>query len=81
MRAKLIQIGNSQGVRLPKSVIDQCHLEGELSLDIEGSKLIISSTRQAREGWSEKFRAMGPEEAIQDPMEFSNEFDQTEWEW
>ncbi len=52
MQISLIQIGNSRGIRLPKQVIDQCRIEKELTLTIDGDKIVLEPVyRQPREGW------------------------------
>lgn len=49
----LIAIGNSQGIRIPKPIIKQAHLENrELELVIvEGGLLIKPLEEQHRESW------------------------------
>lgn len=52
---QLVRIGNSQGVRIPKSLIEQAHLEGkELKLQLVSGGLLIAPLSQARDGWKEK---------------------------
>ena len=51
MQANLIQIGTSQGVRLPKAVIEQAGLTGQLDIEVSGDAVIIRSARRARENW------------------------------
>lgn len=53
MHVKLVRIGNSQGVRLPKAVIDQVRLGQDLDLQVSGGAIIIRPTRRVREGWAE----------------------------
>lgn len=54
MTTKLIKIGNSQGIRLPKALIEQAGLEGPLKLELSGNSVIIrSAKRSPREGWAE----------------------------
>ena len=53
MRASLIQIGNSKGVRLPKAVIEQAGLTGELDIEVSGNAVIIRSARRVREKWDQ----------------------------
>lgn len=52
MRATLIQIGNSRGIRLPKSVIEQAALQGELELEVTAGTVTIRNARQPRQGWA-----------------------------
>ncbi len=48
----LVKIGNSQGIRIPKPLIEQAHLEGkELKLQLVKEGLLISPEKGAREGW------------------------------
>ncbi len=57
--AQLIQIGNSQGIRIPKALIDQAHLEGkELKLQIVKEGLLVAPAKRAREGWAESIGAI-----------------------
>ncbi|MGV3525507.1 MAG: AbrB/MazE/SpoVT family DNA-binding domain-containing protein [Candidatus Sericytochromatia bacterium] len=56
---QLIRIGNSQGVRIPKPLIEQAMLEGkELSIEVvEGGGLLIRPLNKARAGWAEQIQA------------------------
>lgn len=82
MTAKLIQIGNSKGLRLPKAVIEKYHLIDELELVESEEGLLIKPALQARAGWDEKFKvAKGDDEDFTELMSLTNEFDQSEWKW
>jgi len=83
LKADLIRIGNSRGVRIPKPVIEQCGLGERVELRVENHRLVISPERRARQGWEEAFRAAGPashDELLLETTE-SNEFDRKEWRW
>jgi len=80
-RAKLVRIGNSRGVRLPKPLIDQAALEGEVDLRVRGNTIVITSARPVRQGWAEAARAAraaGDDARIETPP---TGFDATEWRW
>jgi antitoxin MazE len=82
MKAELVRIGNSRGLRIPKPVIEQCGFGETVELRVENDRLIISPERQPRQGWDEAFRAAGS--AASDDLllpEFSNAFDREEWQW
>jgi antitoxin MazE len=53
MHASLMKIGNSQGIRLPKAVIEQAGLKKDLDLEVVDDAVIIRSAKQARAGWAE----------------------------
>jgi antitoxin MazE len=83
VKADLIRIGNSQGVRIPKAVIDQCGFDRRVEMRIEGDSLIITPVKPARSGWDEAFKAMaerGDDSALF-PEDLEHSFEQEEWEW
>jgi uncharacterized protein (DUF433 family)/virulence-associated protein VagC len=43
-RAKIIKIGNSHGVRIPRQVLEQAKLQDEVEMTVQGDRLIIRST-------------------------------------
>jgi antitoxin MazE len=53
MQTKLVRIGNSQGVRLSKTVIEQAHLGEMLDIAVRGDAVIIRPARNLRSGWAE----------------------------
>ena len=66
MRTKIISIGNSKGIRIPKPLLKKCDLNNEVDLDVRGRTLVISPAkgvraqrpRAVREGWAEAFAKM-----------------------
>ena len=82
MKADLVRIGNSRGIRIPKPVIEQCRLGDTVELSVENDRLIVSAKRRPRQGWVEAFRAAG---AGRDELLLGsaapNEFDREEWQW
>jgi len=50
--AKIIKIGNSQGIRIPKPIISLANLENiELDFVVLDSGLLITPDKKARVGW------------------------------
>ena len=58
MRAKLVQIGNSRGVRLPKAMIEEVGLGDELEISVRKGEIVIARVKGVREGWAEDARHM-----------------------
>ena len=53
--ARIVKIGNSQGIRIPKPLVEQAQLEGkELKLLLVSDGLLVSPEKQARAGWEEE---------------------------
>ncbi len=70
--AHLIKIGNSQGIRIPKPLIQQAHLEGkELDIQVVNEGILVTPSKNPREDW---------EKAIE-TMLGSNDAEATDNEW
>jgi antitoxin MazE len=82
MKAQLVRIGNSRGVRLPKVVIEQAGLTDEVELEVRGATVVIAAAKKPRAGWAEaakKLRSAGGDKLLDPPT--STEFEETEWRW
>ena len=80
MHTKLIKVGNSQGIRLPKAIIEQAGLEKDLDLSVENGAVIIRPERSVRKGWAKaaaECRAAG-EDVLEDWDTVTSDFD-GEW--
>ena len=82
MKTRLVRIGNSQGIRIPKTLIEQSGLQDEVEVTMKGNSLIIRPASNPREGWAEAFEKMARSggDALLD-AEVVNDFDKAEWEW
>ncbi len=85
MELSLIQIGNSRGIRLPKSWIKQLGFEDKLEVDIQDEVMTIRpAKKKLRQGWAESAKKMSQISTNSEQKEwqnFSNEFDKTEPVW
>ncbi len=81
MRTRIVRIGNSKAIRLPKALLQQTGLGDEVLLMVKGNSLLIQPADQPRAGWADAFRQAAPGET--DPPIFTppTEFEDTEWEW
>ena len=83
MKAKLILIGNSKGVRIPASVIRACGLSDELEMRGENGVILLAPARHVREGWGAAFHKMATagDDAPVIPEALDNDFDTEDWTW
>ena len=58
MKTHLIPIGNSKGIRIPKSILETCGLEEEIEMVIQKDGLILRPLLEVRSGWDKSFKAM-----------------------
>ena len=83
MKANIICIGNSQGVRISRPFLEQCGLEGSVAMNVENNAVVIAPARGVREGWSDAFKRMaehGDDAPLLDESDLTSE-DESEWEW
>lgn len=75
--AKLVAIGNSRGVRIPKAMIEQIGLGEDVELEVVDGTIVIRRKRRPREGWAEAAELLA-ERGEELPPEIT---DMTETEW
>ena len=84
MKARIVRIGNSQGIRIPKPLLEQSGLGEEVELEVQHHQIIIRAAARPRAGWEEAFRAMAEhgDDALLDPdLASSSTWDEEEWDW
>lgn len=84
MKTRIIKIGNSQGVRIPKTLLEQTRLGEEVELEAQDDQIIIRPATYPRQGWEEAFREMaerGDDNLLDPDLTGQTEWDQKEWQW
>ena len=82
IRSKVVKIGNSRGIRIPRTILEQAGLTDEVEMKVEGNQLIIQSSHHPRQGWEDRFAAMAEQGDDQLLDETSiTQWDEEEWEW
>ncbi len=82
MKARIVRIGNSRGVRLPKPLIEQAGLGEEVELRVQEGAILIQASAGIRAGWADAARRLAAEEdtgLLDEPG--ATRFDATEWRW
>ena len=84
MKTRIVRIGNSHGIRIPKPLLDQTGLKGEVEITVRDNALIVRSAEEPRAGWASAFASMAAhgDDALVDGGQFpSTSWDESEWEW
>jgi antitoxin MazE len=84
VKTRIIKIGNSQGVRIPKLLLDQTNLGEEVELELQQNQIVIRSAHQTRANWEDQFAAMaehGDDELLDGDVVLATTWDEDEWEW
>jgi antitoxin MazE len=82
MKTKLVPIGNSRGVRIPKPLLEQAGLEDDVELRVVEGGILVRGVGVRRAGWAEaaeKVRERGEDGLLDAPV--STDFDESEWNW
>ena len=82
LKTTLTRIGNSQGIRIPKSIVEQLGLHKEVELEVEKDHLVLRAVKKPRQGWAEVAKSMNKagDDQLLDPLTVT-EFDDKEWTW
>ena len=84
VKARIVKIGNSQGIRIPKLLLDQADLGEEVELELQGEQLVIRPVHRARHAWADQFKAMaahGDDALLDGDVMVHTAWDDGEWEW
>ena len=80
MKANIIQIGNSQGIRIPKILLEESRIAGEVELEVCPEGLLIKRTQKPRGDWDARFKAVADEDDSS-PERLPGAFEAKEWQW
>ena len=83
IKSRIIKIGNSKGVRIPKLLLEQASLGEEVEIELQEGQIVIRSFRPTRFKWGEQFKDMAEigEDKLLDEGLILTTWDEEEWEW
>ena len=82
IRTRIVKIGNSQGIRIPKLLLEQSGIHAEVEIEVQGDYLTIRTAPRSRTGWDEAFAVMAKQhdDVLLDEVN-TTDWDQVEWDW
>ena len=84
MKSKIVSIGNSQGIRIPKPLLERSGLSGDVELIARDGMLLVRAARSSRANWAEAFRSMAArqdDQLVDRPPSSFSAWDKDEWTW
>ncbi len=84
MKTRIVRIGNSRGIRIPKPLLDQTGLSGEVEIRAQKDSLVIRPAAKPRTGWAAAFQVMaqhGDDALLDEAAASMSRWDEDEWEW
>ena len=58
IKTRIVRIADSQGLHVPRALLEQAHLPDHVELEVRHGQIVIRSARRPRAGWDEQFRVM-----------------------
>ena len=85
MKTKIIRIGNSQGVRIPKPLIEESGITEEIEMILRDNEIVLRSAETTRKDWEASFKKMAEQgdDSLFDQVEVEqpSDWDKSEWIW
>ncbi|MGE3804813.1 MAG: AbrB/MazE/SpoVT family DNA-binding domain-containing protein [Gemmataceae bacterium] len=84
MKTRIVAIGNSQGIRIPKLLLEQTGLSGEVEISAEKDALVIRAAKKPRSDWAAAFEKMaqhGDDALLDEAAPSLSDWDKDEWVW
>jgi len=82
-KTRIVRIGNSQGIRIPKPLLDQADIGEEVELEVKDGQLVIRQAHETRSGWDDQFAKMAEkkDDHLLDKDIIDSQWDTDGWEW
>lgn len=80
-KARIVRVGNSRGVRIPKALLEEAGLTEEVELDARAGAITIRPAHGVRAGWAEAAAQLAHEESTPLDPAAPTRFDRDEWAW
>jgi antitoxin MazE len=80
-KTRIVQVGNSQGIRLPKAMIELSGIKEHIEIEVRENQIVITAATKARVGWGDAFAQMVSNGDELEPLAVGNSWDETEWNW
>ena len=80
MKVKVVAIGNSRGIRIPKAILEQCEISDAVHLVVEGHQIVLTpADTEPRAGWREAAKSMA--ERGDDELLIPDVFEDEDLDW
>jgi antitoxin MazE len=86
VKTHIVKIGNSQGIRIPKLLLEQANFaeNEEIELEVQENQIVIRRSGEPRHGWDAAFKVMteqGDDVLLDGEVRSTTDWDEEEWEW
>ena len=82
IQTQIVKIDNSQGIRIPRSLLEQIGISEAVEIEVQGDRIVIRAAIKPRVGWEEAFAKMAEQhdDVLLDDVT-TTEWEELEWQW
>jgi antitoxin MazE len=82
IQTQIIKVDRSQGIRIPKSLLEQIGISEAVEIEVQGDRIVIRAATKPRAGWEEAFAKMAEQhdDVLLDDIT-PTEWEDREWQW
>ena len=82
IQTQIVEIDNSQGIRIPKSLLEQIGISEAVEIEVHGDRIVIRADPKPRADWEEAFAKMAEQhdDVLLDDVT-TTEWEELEWQW
>lgn len=84
VKTRIVKIGNSQGIRIPKLLLEQADFGDEVELELQEDLLVVRPAQKPRHDWEQAFKVMaerGDDYLLDGEPLSSTDWEEGGWEW
>ena len=81
IQTQIVEIDTSQGIHIPKSLLEQIGISGAVEIEVQGDRIVIRAALKSRGGWEEAFAKMAEQydDVLLDDVT-TTEWEELEWQ-
>jgi antitoxin MazE len=82
IQTQIVKIDNSEGIRIPRSLLDQIGINEAVEIEVQGDRIVIRAALKPRAGWEQAFAKMAEQhdDVLLDDIT-TTEWEELEWQW
>lgn len=81
MKAQIIKIGNSHGIRIPKAVLEETRMSGDVEIEVTPDGILIRNINKPRSNWDAMFKALSDRDDDLPLDRPATGFEKKDWQW
>jgi len=76
----IVKIGNSKGIRIPKTILEECGISGQVEVEVKNHNIFIKPLN-SRNNWEKEFKKMRSNNDDELIIEDNLDLEESDWEW